>query len=133
MDVRRINSQLTLKLCGIWCSSWSIIWPGGIHLRILKELADVIVRPPSMIFEWCLESGEVPVDRQLASIVTFFEKDKKEEPGNNRPINLTPEPGKIMKIILGSIEKHLKGDTIIGHSQHGHDKNVLLVKSDFIL
>ncbi|RMC09868.1 hypothetical protein DUI87_13655 [Hirundo rustica rustica] len=36
--------------------------PDGIHPRILKELADVITKPLSMIFEWSWKSGEVPDD-----------------------------------------------------------------------
>ncbi|KAJ7412527.1 hypothetical protein BTVI_46127 [Pitangus sulphuratus] len=38
------------------------MWPDRIYLRILKDLADVIAKPLSMIFEWYLESGEVSAD-----------------------------------------------------------------------
>ncbi|GAB0180024.1 hypothetical protein GRJ2_000467700 [Grus japonensis] len=43
--------------------------PDGIHPRVLRELADVIVRPLSIIFQWSWESGEVPVDWKLANVV----------------------------------------------------------------
>ncbi|KAJ7413878.1 RNA-directed DNA polymerase from mobile element jockey-like protein [Pitangus sulphuratus] len=72
-----------------------------------------------MIFEQSWESGEVPPDWKLANIVMIFKKSK-EDPGNYRPVSLTSVPGKVMeKIILGSIEKHLKDNAVIGHSQHG--------------
>ncbi|KAK4823970.1 hypothetical protein QYF61_008356 [Mycteria americana] len=51
--------------------------PGGIHPRVLKELADVIMGP---LFQWSWESGEVPVNWKLANIVPVFKKGKKEDP-----------------------------------------------------
>ncbi|KAJ7404807.1 hypothetical protein WISP_143591 [Willisornis vidua] len=92
--------------------------PEGIHPRILKEQADVITKPLFMIFEWIQESGEVLAD--LVNIVLVFNKSKKEDPRNYRPVDLISVPGKVkVKIILGSIEKHLKDNAVTGHSQHG--------------
>ncbi|KFO14364.1 RNA-directed DNA polymerase from mobile element jockey, partial [Balearica regulorum gibbericeps] len=88
--------------------------PNGIHPRVLRELADVVARPLSIIFQWSWESGEVPVDWKLANPVPVFKKGKKEDPGNYRPVSLTSVPGKIMeKIMLGVIKKHLKDTTVI--------------------
>ncbi|GAB0190123.1 mitochondrial enolase superfamily member 1 [Grus japonensis] len=55
--------------------------PNGIHPRVLRELADVIARPLSIIFQRSQESGEVSVDWKLANIVPIFKKGKKEDPG----------------------------------------------------
>ncbi|KAJ7422339.1 hypothetical protein BTVI_14631 [Pitangus sulphuratus] len=39
--------------------------------------------------------------------------------GRRRPVSLTSVPGKVMeKIILGSTEKHLKDDAVVGHIQY---------------
>lgn len=66
------------------------------------------------------ESGEVPVNWKLANVIPIFKKGKNEEPGNYRPLSLTSVPGKIMeKVILGDVEKHLRPNAVIGHSQHG--------------
>lgn len=40
--------------------------------------------------------------------------------GNYRSVNLTLVPGKIMKnVIRGVLEKHLRDNIVIGHSQQG--------------
>lgn len=62
--------------------------PDGIHLRILKELADVIAKP-LLIFEWFWESREIPVDWKLGDIILIFKKGKREDPGSYRPVSLT--------------------------------------------
>ncbi|KAJ7405017.1 RNA-directed DNA polymerase from mobile element jockey [Willisornis vidua] len=63
--------------------------PGGIHPRIFKELDDVITKPLSMILEWSWEYSEVPADWKLVNVVPVFKKDKKEDPGNYRPVSVT--------------------------------------------
>ncbi|KAK4811903.1 hypothetical protein QYF61_017427, partial [Mycteria americana] len=101
--------------------------PDEIQPRLLKELADVIVRPLTVIYQQSWEPGEVLVNWKLANIIPIFKKGKKDDPGNYRPVSLTSVPGEIMeKIILGVIEKHLKDNTVIEQSQHlfmkGQDK-----------
>lgn len=55
-----------------------------IHLSMLEELADIILRPLSMIFEWSWESRKVSVNWQLANIVPVFKEGKSYDPGNYR-------------------------------------------------
>ncbi|KAJ7414312.1 RNA-directed DNA polymerase from mobile element jockey-like protein [Willisornis vidua] len=94
--------------------------PDGVHLRILKELADVIAQPLLIIYEWSLESREVPAEWKLVDVVLVFERGKKENPRNYRPVSLNSVSGTVMeKIILGSIKNHLKDSAVIGHNQHG--------------
>lgn len=56
----------------------------GIHLRIHKELADVITRPLLMIFEQSWESGEV-------------KECKKGDPGSYRPVSLIQVPVRLCR------------------------------------
>ena len=91
----------------------------GVYARVLGELANVITKLLSIIFQWSWDSGEVPFDCKLAKVVPIFKKVKKEDPGNYRPVSHISVPGKIMeKIMLGVIEKHLKDNSDIGRSQH---------------
>ncbi|CAM5129697.1 unnamed protein product [Natator depressus] len=97
--------------------------PDALHPRVLKELADLIAEPLSIIFENSWRSGEVPEDWKKASVVPIFKKGKKEDPGNYRPVSLTSVPGKIMEQVLKeSIMKHLEERKVIRDSQHGFTK-----------
>ncbi|GAB0195083.1 mitochondrial enolase superfamily member 1 [Grus japonensis] len=97
--------------------------PDGIHLAVLNELADVMAGPLSITYQRSWESGEVLADCKLANVIPLCKKDVREDPENYRPVSLTSLPGKIMeKIILGTIERHLKNNAIIRHSQQGITK-----------
>jgi len=48
---------------------------------VLRELADVIFEPLSIIFERSWRTGEVPEDWRKASVTPIFKKGKKEDPG----------------------------------------------------
>ncbi|KAK4813080.1 hypothetical protein QYF61_007582 [Mycteria americana] len=78
--------------------------PGGIHPR-----------------SWL--TGEVPVDWRLANVSPIHKKGQKEDPGNYRPVSLTPVPGKVMEQnILSAITWHVQDNQVIRASQHGFRK-----------
>ncbi|GAB0208323.1 mitochondrial enolase superfamily member 1 [Grus japonensis] len=97
--------------------------PDGMHPRVLSELAAVIARPLSIIFERSWRTGEVPEDWRKANVTLVFKKGKEEDPGNYRPVSLTSIPGKVMEqLILGVINKHVEEEKVIGSGQHGFTK-----------
>ncbi|KAJ7417034.1 RNA-directed DNA polymerase from mobile element jockey-like protein [Pitangus sulphuratus] len=120
MTMRMINSESTLKLCGICCSSWipANLW--GLMGFILESSELLMSSQNLLIFKASWESGEVPADWKLVNVVLVSKKGKKEDPGNYNSVSLTSVPGKVMgKITLGSTGKHLKDNAVTGHSQHG--------------
>ncbi|KAK4820045.1 hypothetical protein QYF61_017891 [Mycteria americana] len=97
--------------------------PDEIHPRVLKELADVLTKPLSIIYQQSWLTGEVPADWRLANVTPIFKKGRKEDPGNYRPVSLTSVPGKLMEqIILSAITRHVEDNQGIKPSQHGFRK-----------
>ena len=62
--------------------------PDGIHPRVLREVADIVAGPLSIIFEMSWRSGQCH---------THLQEGPTEGPGNYRPISLTSSPGKVME------------------------------------
>ncbi|GAB0207516.1 hypothetical protein GRJ2_003217300 [Grus japonensis] len=56
--------------------------PDGIHLRVLRELAEELAKPLSIIYQQSWLTGEVPDDWRLANVMPIYKKGRKEDPGN---------------------------------------------------
>ena len=97
--------------------------PDEIHPRVLREPAEVIAEPLSIICQRSLLTGEVPEDWRLASVTPIYKKGCKEDPGNYRPVSLTSVPGKVREqVVLREITQHVRDNRGIRPSQHGFAK-----------
>ncbi|GAB0195797.1 mitochondrial enolase superfamily member 1 [Grus japonensis] len=97
--------------------------PDGIHLRVLRELAEELAKPLSIIYQQSWLTGEVPDDWRLASVMPIYKKGQKEDLGNYRSVSLTSVLGKVMEqFILGALTKRVQDNQGIRPSQHGFMK-----------
>ncbi|KFW81625.1 hypothetical protein N305_14700, partial [Manacus vitellinus] len=84
------------------------VGPDGIHPRVMRDLAEELVKLLSIICQQSWLPGEVPDDWKLANVMPIHKKGQKEDPGNYRPVSLTSVPGKVEQIILSAITQHLQ-------------------------
>ena len=76
---------------------------------VLRELANVIARPFSIIFEMLWWSEEIPEDWKKANVPLIFKKGKKEDPGSYRLVKLTLISMKMVEqIIMETIFRPMK-------------------------
>jgi len=65
----------------------------------------------------------VPEHWRKAIVTPIIKKDKKEDPGNYRPVSLNCIPGKMMEqLILEVITKQVEEKKVIRSTQHGFTK-----------
>jgi len=69
----------------------------GIRPRVLRELAEQLAKPLSIICQQFWLTGEVPDDWRITNVTPIYKKGWKEDSGNYRPVGLTSVPGKVMK------------------------------------
>ncbi|KAK4833030.1 hypothetical protein QYF61_027412 [Mycteria americana] len=53
--------------------------PDGIHPRVLRELAEVLTKPLSIVYQQSWLTGEVPVDCRLANVIPIYKKGQNED------------------------------------------------------
>ncbi|KAK4828165.1 LOW QUALITY PROTEIN: hypothetical protein QYF61_024414 [Mycteria americana] len=97
--------------------------PDGIHPRVPRELAEVLTKPLSILYQQSWLTGEVPVDWRLANVTLIYKKGRKEDPGNYRLVSLTLVLGKVMEQnLLSAITRLVEDKQAIRPSQHGFMK-----------
>ena len=94
--------------------------PDKIGPRLLQELENELVGPLTWIFKTSLRTGDVPDDWRRANVTPIFKKGAKADPGNYRPVSLTPVCCKLLEsLIRDKLMDHLLENKLINQSQHG--------------
>lgn len=58
----------------------------GTHPGVLRELAEVLTKLLSIVYQQSWSTREVPNDWRLASVMPMYKKGQKVGPGNFRPV-----------------------------------------------
>lgn len=67
----------------------------GMHLQVLKELADVTAKPLSIIFERSGRTADLPEESHC-----HFRKGKEDDVWNSSLVSLTSIPGNMMEELI---------------------------------
>jgi len=104
-------------------TTWTLTSLWG-RMGVLRELAEEMAKPLSIIYQQSWLTGKVPDDWRIAIVTPIYKKGWKEHPGNYRPVSLTSVPGKIMEpFILSVLTRHVKDNQGIRPSQYGFMKD----------
>ena len=97
--------------------------PDDIPASILKRFSSVFLPILALIFRKSYDEGIVPIEMKSANIVPIHKSGDKTEPGNYRPVSLTPIIAKIFETIMKNfIESHVERHQILSEYQHGFRK-----------
>jgi hypothetical protein len=97
--------------------------PDGIHPRILKECADVLAGPLTILYRQSLQDGVLPEAWKEANVTPVYKKGARSDVQNYRPISLTSICCKILeKVIKKAILEHMIANDFLSDRQHGFIK-----------
>ena len=113
--------------------------PDAIPNLVLKNCAETISHPLSLIFQRSLDSGTLPSDWLTANVSCAFKKGDRHMAENYRPISLTSVPCKLLEhIICRHLLNHLETNNILSNLNHGFrsgyscDTQLLVTVNDFL-
>jgi len=94
--------------------------PDNMHPMLLRETAQNIAEPLTLIFQRSVKDGRVPDDWKRANITPIHKKGPKCQAENYRPISLTSCVCKILEsIIKVQMTAYLDKKKVISDRQHG--------------
>jgi len=108
--LKRLKSLEVDKACG----------PDQIVCIVLKECAESVALPVTLIFKESIKSGELPSQWLRANVSPLYKKGEKTVPANYRPVSLTSVLCKILEgIVRSKLEKYFYEYNLVTQNQHG--------------
>ena len=94
--------------------------PDNIHPAIIRALSSVLAAPLTALYQRSVDDGILPADWKLARVTAIHKGGSREEPGNYRPVSLTPVLLKVLeKVIRGGIVDYVESRNLLSEKQHG--------------
>ena len=94
--------------------------PDNIHPKLLKLCCKTLSTPLKILFDCSMNNGCIPNEWKNAEVRPIFKKGDKTNPGNYRPVSLTPIICKVFeKFIKNSLNNHLIVNNILSKEQFG--------------
>ena len=94
--------------------------PDDIHPRLLREVAEYISEPISLLMNMSLDQSAIPNDWKNATICPVFKKGSPRLPVNYRPISLTCILCKMLEsFVREPVMKHLLDNKLLSNKQYG--------------
>ena len=85
-----------------------------ISIRMIKICDEALVKPLSLIYKNCIDTGVFPDIWKKSNIVPVYKRGDKQIIDNYRPISLLPICGKILeKILLNLIYEFLEENNLL--------------------
>ena len=97
--------------------------PDEVPSRILKIGSEKLAPALVKLYQYSIDTGEVPQEWRDANVVPIFKKGDRHQPSNYRPVSLTSVVCKVLEhIVHSSIMSHFDRWNILSDSQHGFRK-----------
>ena len=94
--------------------------PDNVHPRILKETAEAVCVPLTMLYKKSLSTGELPEDWKCGNITPIHKKGSKGAASNYRPISLTTQVSKVLEVLVrDDIMTFFMDNNTLPDAQHG--------------
>lgn len=106
----------------------------GLSAKVVKSVAEFIVRPLTDICNRSLESGVFPKWFKFSKTIPIYKKGDKSMSTNYRPISLLPIFSKILeKVVYNRLIRYLEQNNIILNNQNGFRKGKSTLTAAFSL
>ena len=131
-DIPRLCNKTSSNICDIQVTEEMVrkellnlnvnksLGPDNIHPRILKELAEHLTEPVTLLFNKTIVNGVIPQDWKEAYVSPIYKKGTRSHAENYRPISLTSILCKIMESFIREVVlNHLVKNKLLSPKQYG--------------